>query len=207
MPALNSSNILFNRPFNTNYDFTVSFTYTMSAGSSTPVQNNGFSIFFIDGSYQMLAGGGSGAGLGIISSTDTSPLSSVNGFFAGIGFDIQGTWCRNSSPFTTGNATAVPYSLGLRVTPDFTFVSSVVPLDRTIMYPYNLVNTVRLSVRNNFRSITIDKLSSNGSYNKITTFDSSILPNIGRLPATGKFGIGFSGDTIFNVQDISLNYA
>jgi len=206
MPSLNSSSILTNRLFNTKYDFTASFTCKMSAGSDTPVQNNGFSLFFIDGATSGLVGGGSGAGLGIISNTDTSSTSAVNGFFAGIGFDVQGTWSRNSAPFTSGNGSSVPYNIGLRVSSDFTFVNSVIPTDTTVMYPYNTVNTIRISTRNQFRSIYIDKLYDK-TYSRIASFNSSILPDSGILPPTGKFGIGFSGDTIFSVQDISFNYS
>jgi len=206
MPNINCSSILFNKPFNTNYDFTVSFTYTMSAGSTTPVQNNGFSVFFINGNQSTLVGGGSGQGLGIISNTNTTSTSAVSGVFAALGFDVLGTYSKNANPFTSGNVSTIPYNIGLRTTSDFTFINSIIPTDSTLFYPYNTVNTIRISVRNQFRTITISKLY-NSVYKTVATFDSTSIPNLGKLPQTGKFGIGFSGDTLFNVQDINLNYS
>jgi len=177
----------------------------MSAGSATPTQNNGFSVFFINGNTTTLIGGGSGQGLGIISNTDVTTTSAVSGLFAAIGFDVQGTFSKNSYPFNSGNASSIPNSICLRVTPDFKFIGSTT-LPLSVTYPYNNINTIRIDVRNKFRTITISTLN-NTLYTPLTTFDSSYLINSGTLPSTGKFGIGFSGDTVFYVQDINVNYS
>jgi len=177
----------------------------MSAGSVTPVQNNGFSVFFIDGSQNTLVGGGSGQGLGIVSNTDTSSTSAVQGLFAALGFDVQGTFSKNASPFTSGLPSTTPNSLCLRITSDLNYVGSII-LPSNILYPYTINNTLRIDVRNRFRNITVSKLY-NTTYLPLTTFDCSTLTNLGKLPANGKVGIGFSGDTKFYVKDINLNYS
>ena len=55
---IHCSSILYNQAFNPSYDFTVSFTYTMNTSGTNPVNNYGFSVFFIDGLYNAILGGG-----------------------------------------------------------------------------------------------------------------------------------------------------
>jgi hypothetical protein len=207
MANLACSNILYDKAFKTSRDFTASFTYTMSA-IDVPTSNNGFCVFFTDGAQAGLGGGGSGPGLSIVSSTDTTSSSAVYSVFTVVGFDVQGTFSQaNSIPaFLTGNGSVTPLVIGLRVTPDFTFVSSAAPTDNTILYPYNTTHTIRVDVRNNFRSIVVSNLV-NKNYNELIRFDSSLLVTQNKLPVTAKFGIGFSGDLLFEVQDITLNYS
>ena len=208
MASLKSSNILYNVPFNTVSDFSVSFTYTMkvSAGD-TPVQNDGFSIFFIDGKTQYLVGGGSGAGLGLVSGTDTTATSAVSGIFTSIGFDIRGNFAKKNiiPAFTTGNVTNVPNNLTIRLTPDFTFFGSIITPDPYLMAT-NVTNAIRIDVRNQFRNININKLYNN-YYSQIASFNTTSLYNLNGVPSTAKFGIGYSGDTVFAVQDINFNYS
>lgn len=206
------SNILYNQPFDTIYDFTVSFTYTMNTSGFNPAQNYGFSVFFIDGGVQSLSGGGCGVGLGAVSSTTTTSTSAVSGIFATVGFDITGEFSKiNGLPiFTTGTAVAVPNSIGLRITSDFIYVSS---FDTYLTNPYlygplgpaptpEAYQTVRVGVRKNFGLIDIFSLN-NQTYIKLGTFKT----NLSSIPATAKCGIGYSGDTLFEVQNITLNYS
>jgi len=205
---LNCSNILLNQPFTTVNDFTVSFTYTMNTGGFDPANNNGFSVFFIDGSYNSISGGGSGAGLGAVSSAGVG----VNGVFAILGFDIQGFFSQiNSIPaFTTGNASAVANSIGLRVSPSYTFVGSqyVFPINPNLYGPLgpvptaNAYQTVRICVRKNFTEIDVYSLN-NETYVKLATFNINVPFS---LPNSAKMGIGYSGDTYFQVQNITVNY-
>lgn len=204
---LHCSNILLNQAFTTVNDFTVSFTYTMNTGGFDPINNNGFSVFFIDGSYNTLAGGGPGPGLGAISSSGTA----VNGVFATVGFDIQGFFCQiNSIPaFTTGNTSIVANSIGLRVSPNFTFAGSqyVYPINPNLYGPLGpaptaqAYQTIRICVRKNFTEIDVYSLA-NQTYVKLATFNF----NVPSLPSTGKVGIGYSGDTLFEVQNLTVNY-
>ena len=202
MSTLACSNILYNNQFNTDYDFSVSFVYKMDTQSITPVNNNGFGLFFIDGNNSTLTGGGSGVGLGAIKTDGTS----VSGMFAIVGFDVQGTFTQiNSiSAFTTGNASQNPLSIGARVSTNYTFLSAL-PLPDVTAFDYDIEHTIRLDVRNKFRTITVNKLLNNNYY-QLATFNSSYLIDNGVLPALGKFGISYSGDTIFTVKDINLNY-
>ena len=207
MANLACSNILYDKVFNTSRDFTASFTYTMSA-VDVPISNNGFCVFFTDGAIAGLGGGGSGPGLSIVSSTDTTASSAVYGAFTVVGFDVQGTFSQaNSIPaFLTGTGSLTPLVIGLRMTQDFTYINSAAPTDSTVLYPYNTTHTIRVDVRNNFRTIVVSNLV-NKNYNELVRFDSSLIVTQNKLPATAKFGIGFSGDLLFEVQDITLNYS
>lgn len=200
------SSILYNQGFNTAYDFTVSFTYTMNTSGTNPVNNYGFSVFFIDGLFNIINGGGCEAGLGVASNT-----SGVQGAFCALGFDIKGEFSKqNSIPFfTTGTATAVPNSIGLRVSSLFTYVSSC---DISTANPYlygplgpaptqYAYQTVRVGVRDNFRRIDVHSLN-NQTYVKLASFETGLSS----VPPIAKMGIGYSGDTLFQVSNITLNY-
>jgi len=204
---LHSSNILLNQPFTTLNDFTVSFTYTMNTSGNDPTNNNGFSVFFIDGSYNTLTGGGQGPGLGAVATNGIG----VNGVFAILGFDVQGFFSQqNSIPaFTTGNASAIANSIGLRISPSYTFVGSqyVYPINPYLYGPLGptptseAYQTVRICVRKNFTEIDVYSLN-NETYVKLATFNFKV-PS---LPNNAKVGIGYSGDTLFQVQNITVNY-
>jgi hypothetical protein len=208
---VHSSNILFNLPFESKYDFTVSFTYRMNTNSTSPTANDGFSVFFIDGRVQDLSGGGEGAGLGLISSTDTTATSAVSGMFLAVGFDITGEFFKSSGvpAFNTGTVTAQPSSVGIRVTSDFAYISSVQTYDKNPYLfgplgvdptPYEY-QTVRVGVRKNFGSVDVYSLN-NETYIKLATFNTQLTT----IPPIAKFGISYSGDTLFEVQNITLNY-
>lgn len=205
------SNILYNQSIDTRYDFTISFTYTMNTSGFDPSQNYGFSVFFIDGSVSTLQGGGCGAGLGVVSSTTNISTSAVGGIFLTVGFDITGEFNKiNGLPiFTTGTAAAVPNSIGLRTTTDFTYITS---FDVYNINPYlfgplgptqtpEAYQTVRVCARKNFSQIDVYSLN-NQTYVKLASFQT----NLAVLPSTAKCGIGYSGDTLFEVQNITLNY-
>jgi len=204
---VNCSNILLNQPFTTANDFTVSFTYTMNTSGTDTTTNYGFSVFFIDGGINSLTGGGTGPGLGVVSSTGNA----VNGVFATIGFDITGLFSKILSipPFTTGNTNQVTNSIGLRVSPNFTFAGSyyIFPINPYLYGPLGpettaeAYQTVRVSVRKNFTEIDVYSLA-NETYVKLATFNL----NLSALPSTAKMGIGYSGDTFFEVQNITVNY-
>lgn len=207
MATLRCSNIIYNQPFNTAYDFSVSFNYTMDDYEGLPVQNNGFSIFFVEGLQNAPYGGGTGAGLSLISDTVTNEMSAVSGIFCAVGFDIQGTFCKAGEvpAFTTGNAGTIPFSIGCRITPDFEFISSTVPNDTTTVLPLSVIKTVRIDARNRFNTLTISSLVGK-EYVQLAQFDTSALIETGKLPKNAKFGIGYSGDTDFIVSDITFNY-
>lgn len=204
---VNCSNILINQPFTTLNDFTISFTYTMNTSGTDTITNYGFSVFFIDGSISSLTGGGTGPGLGVISSAG----SAVNGVFATVGFDITGLFSKLLSipPFTTGNPIQVSNSIGLRIAPNFTYAGSyyVFPLNPNLYGPLGPVptpyafQTVRVNVRKNFTEIDVYSLN-NETYVKLASFNF----NLSALPSTAKVGIGYSGDTLFEVKNITLNY-
>jgi hypothetical protein len=207
MATLRCSNILYNEPFNTAYDFSVSFNYTMDDYEGLPIQNNGFAIFFVEGLQTQPVGGGTGAGLSLISDTVTDTMSAVSGIFCAVGFDIQGTFCRTGivPAFITGNPNTIPLSIGCRITPDFEFVSSVVPNDTTTVLPLSVIKTVRIDARNRFNTLTVSTKVGK-DYVPLIEFDTSSLIKTGKLPANAKFGIGYSGDTDFIVSDITFNY-
>lgn len=204
---LHSSSILYDQIFDTLYDFTVSFTYNLNAGGFTPTQNYGFAVFFIDGKVPTLQGGNWGPGLGVVGSSGTS-LSAISGVFATLGFDFSGEFCqKNTLPvFATGNNNAITNSLGLRITTDFIFVSSYkVSLIDPFIYAYRPANvsthTVRIGVRKNFKQIDVYSLNGN-DYVRLVSFNT----NLSSIPPTAKCGISFSGDTLFNVSNLTLNY-
>lgn len=208
---LHCSNILFTENFDTRYDFTASFTYTMNTSGTNPVQNSGFSVFFIQGNTATLQGGGSGAGLGVVSGTDTSSTSAVSGIFLTLGFDITGEFSKIGGlpVFTTGTSIAIPNSLGLRITTDFIYVSSyyINPIAPNLYGPLGptptdkAYQTVRIGVRKNFSNIDVYSLNDQ-TYVKLVSFQT----NLSSIPSTAKFGIGYSGDTLFEVQNLTFNF-
>ena len=207
------SNILVNQAFTTANDFTVSFTYNMDTGGFNPVANDGFAVFFIDGNVANLLGGGLGPGLGVVSGTDTSSTSAVQGVFATLGFDIAGNFSiQNSIPvFTTGRTdpTNVSNLITLRSTSDFTYIDSsyTVPINPYLFGPLGpaatpeAFQTIRVSVRNSFSRIDVHSLSDQ-TYVKLASFNT----NLSSIPPFAKCGISYSGDTIFNVRNITVNY-
>lgn len=205
------SNILYNQSVNTKYDFTISFTYTMNTSGFDPSQNYGFSVFFIDGDVPLLQGGGCGAGLGAVSSTTNTSTSAVSGIFLTVGFDITGEFNKlNGLPvFTTGTAVAVPNSIGIRTTTDFTYITSfdIFSINPNLYGPLGpnptpeAFQTVRVCARKNFSQVDVYSLD-NQTYVKLASFQT----NLTALPPTAKCGIGYSGDTLFEVQNITLNY-
>lgn len=204
------SNVLYNNIFNTLYDFTVSFNFTMNTAGYTPVNNNGFSVFFIDGKIPTVYGGGCNSGLGVISSTDTTTASAVSGMFAVLGFDIIGNFFKaNGLPqFTTGTVAATANSVGLRANTSsyMTYISSISSNNPYLFGPLGVIptayanQTVRIGVRKNFTEIDVYSIV-NSDYSKIIT----IQTNLTSVPPTAKFGIGYSGDTLFEVNDITVN--
>lgn len=199
------SNVLYNQGFSTQYDFTASFTYTFNTSGTDPVNNYGFSVFFIDALYNALDGGGCGGGLGVANS------SGIVGSFCAIGFDIKGEFSKqNSVPFfTTGTASAVPNSVALRTSTSLTYITS---FDVTNINPYlygplgptptqYAYQTIRIGVRKNFQEIDVWSLN-NQTYVKLATFNTYLTS----YPLVAKMGIGYSGDTLFQVSNITLNY-
>lgn len=201
MPSLACSNILHDNAFNTSYDYTVSFKYKMDTQGVTPVQNNGFGLFFIDGTQTSISGGGSGAGLGIVDA-----LSYIPGVFAIIGFDVQGTFSQINSiaPFTTGNVGQIIPNIGMRAGSTYNFLGSPTLTDNSA-FDYDVEHTIRLDIRNKFRTVKVSILKDK-TYNLLATFDSSYLTDNFLLPSIAKFGISFSGDTVFTVKDITVNF-
>ena len=207
------SNILYNETFSTQYDFTASFSYVMNTSGFTPADNYGFSVFFIDGIQPTIYGGGCYQGLGVISPTDFSTSSAVKGVFLTLGFDIPGNFSKiNGLPqFSTGTVTAQPSSICLRITSDFLYVSSVqVPYDYNLFGVFtplsanpipNASQTIRIGARNGFNQIDVYSLNSQ-TYQKLVSFNT----NLTSIPTTAKFGIGYSGDTLFSVKNITMNY-
>lgn len=205
------SNILYSQAIDTRYDFTVSFTYTMNTSGFNPSQNYGFSVFFINGNVPSLIGGGCGPGLGAVSSTTNTSTSAVSGIFLTLGFDITGEFSKvNGLPvFLTGTALPEPNSIGLRLTTDFVYITSfnIFSINPYLFGPLGpaptaeAYQTVRICARKNFNQIDIYSLN-NQTYIKLATFQT----NISSLPNTAKFGVGYSGDTLFEVQNITLNY-
>lgn len=215
------SNILLDQPFLTANDFTISFTYTMNTSGTDPILNNGFSVFFIDGSVSTLSGGGSGPGLGVVSQGGShgrpQPVSKVNGVFATVGFDIIGTFSQinTTTSFSTGLVNPNPNSIALRISPNFTYVYSsylnlsgyTIPLNPNLYGPLGpaatpeAYQTVRVCVRKNFSEINVYSLA-NETYIKLATFNFYLSS----LPLNAKVGIGYSGDTLFQVQNLTVNY-
>ena len=209
---IHCSNVLYNDVFNTLYDFTVSFNFTMNTGGYYPVSNNGFSVFFIDGNIPTVNGGGCGAGLGVISDTNVTTTSAVSGMFAVVGFDIIGNFFKaNGLPqLTTGTVAATANSVGLRANTStyMTYITSVVSNNPYLFGPLGVTptafanQTVRIGVRKNFTEIDVYSIV-NDVYTKISTFQT----NLTSVPTTAKFGIGYSGDTMFEVNDITINHS
>lgn len=205
---IHCSNILYNDIFETLYDFTVSFNFTMNSTGSALTNNNGFSVFFTNGA--PLTGGGCGAGLGVISGTDVTATSAVSGMFAVVGFDIIGNFFKvNGLPqLTTGTAFASANSVGLRANTNtfMTYISSVSSNNPNLFGPLGSTptafanQTVRIGVRKNFTEIDVSSLVDN-TYLKISTFQTKLTS----IPTTAKFGIGYSGDTLFEVSNITVN--
>jgi len=208
---IHCSNILYNQAFNTDYDFTMSFTYTMNTSGTDPVNNYGFGVFFVNGSTNTLQGGGVGPGLGVVSSTGTVPT----GTFAIVGFDITGQFCtiNSISPFATGIPAGQANNdlIGLRVGPSFQYINSVYvdgitpkpnifgPIGPTENYWSS--PTIRVGVRRGFREIEVASLNDK-QYVTLATFQT----NLSSTPSTAKVGIGYSGDTLFQIQNLTLNY-
>lgn len=208
------SNILYNEAFSTSYDFTASFSYVMNTDGVLPSDNYGFSVFFIDGNEPTAFGGGCYQGLGVISPTDFSSTSAVKGVFLTLGFDIPGNFSKiNGLPqFLTGTATAQPSSICLRITSDFLYISSYeVPYSTNIfgVFPplsdnptLSASKTIRIGARNKFSQIDVYTLN-NQTYEKVVSFNTLLTT----IPNTAKFGIGYSGDTLFSVKNITMNYS
>lgn len=208
------SNILYNEAFSTDYDFTASFSYVMNTSSFTPADNYGFSVFFIDGNEPTAFGGGCYQGLGVISPTDFSSTSAVKGVFLTLGFDIPGNFSKiNGLPqFLTGTATPQPSSICLRITSDFLYVSSIqVPYSFNIFGLFSPLSanpipdatqTIRIGARNGFNQVDVYVLN-NQTYEKVVTFNT----NLTTIPNTAKFGVGYSGDTLFSIKNLTFNYS
>lgn len=199
---LQCSNILYDQPFDTDSDFTVSFSYNFSLNGDTSTVNNGFSVFFIDGNINPLIGGGCGAGLGVVSGTDVTSTSSVSGVFLAIGFDKTGDFCKVNGipPFTTGTITTNPSSIGLRITTDFTYITSVDNFYPTF-FSNDTDQTVRVRLRKKASELLVDVLN-NQTYQNLLTCK-TLLSSV---PQIAKFGIGYSGETYFQVKNITVNY-
>ena len=203
------SNILYNEGFDTAYDFTASFTYTFDTGGFTPAANYGYCVFFIDGLTNGVTGGGCNQGLGVIA---TNGSSKIDDMFLALGFDFTGQFTANGSVpvFNTGTPSPQPNSICLRVsatTTDLQYISSFVLNDNTIFYPLGdgpapwNTQTIRIGVRNSFKNIDVYQLVDT-VYQKLVTFNT----NLSGLPSSAKFGISYSGDTLFQVKNITLNY-
>lgn len=200
------SNVLYDIGFNTTYDFTASFTYTIDTGGFTPANNYGFSVFFIDGSFNGAVGGGCAEGLGVI---DPAGPSYVDGLFLALGFDFTGNFTAQTggTVFTTGTPTPEPDSICLRADTYFLYISSIQYTDVPLFYPIEAdpvpwaTQTIRIGVRNNFQYLDVYCLN-NQTYQKLATFKT----NLSTIPQFAKFGIGYSGDTLFKVKDITINY-
>lgn len=201
------SNVTFSDPFNTEYDFTVSFTYTMNTSGFNPAANYGFSVFFTDGSQTLVNGqGGCGAGLGVASNT-TPPV----GLFCIVGFDITGEFFKvgGLAAFTDGTATPIPNSVGIRTGTNYKYIDSN---DTFLINPYLFgplgpaatpyaYQTVRVCVRKKFQQIDVYSLA-NQTYVLLGSYSTDLLS----VPATARMGISYSGDTLFEVSNITLNF-
>jgi hypothetical protein len=200
------SNVLYNYPINTKYDFTASFTYSIDTGGFNPSNNYGFSIFFINGSSSEAVGGGCAEGLGII---DPAGSSYVGGLFLAAGFDFTGNFTAKTlgTAFTTGTPTPQPNSICIRADTYFLYISSIQYTDVPLFYPIEAdpvpwsTQTIRVGVRSNFQYLDLYFLN-NQTYQKLATFKT----NLTTIPASMKFGIGYSGDTLFQVKNITMNY-
>jgi len=211
MASVTYSNTLYNQLYPTDHPFSVKFTYTMAVSTGdTSVQNDGFSIFFVNTPFTSpsLSGGGSGPGLGLVSSTDnSSSLSAVSGVFAAIGFDVLGNYTKiNSIPgFTTGIDVNMPKNITLRLTPNFIFKNNIMPVDQSI-FAINTPVTLKMDVSNQFKKIEISKLYAN-NFSRIASFELSDLNSTNDIPENAYMGISYSGDTSFNVSNVCLNYS
>lgn len=194
------SNFLVSKSFNTDHDFTASFTYTLSESGGTPVDLNGFSMFFVDSEVNQLQGGGSGPGLGVVTDTTTSSSSAISGLFMTIGFDVSGYFAQSGAipQFTTGEVSPLPKSLTLRIT-DFQHVTSIVPKYDFIQYDKD--HQVRVRFRKQFTVLHIDFLE-NGSYTNYYTYQTQLSSR----PYNAKMGIGFSGDALFYLGNLTMSY-
>jgi hypothetical protein len=201
------SNITYSQSFNTDYDFTVSFTYTMNTGGFNPVANNGFSVFFTDASQTLVNGqGGCGAGLGVASNT-TPP----NGLFCIVGFDITGNFFRvgGIAAFTNGTAVAIPNSVGVRTGTNYKYIgsNSTFTINPNLFGPLGpaptpyAYQTVRVCVRKKFQQIDVYSLN-NKDYVLLGSFNTGL----NSVPANARFGISYSGDTLFEVSNITANF-
>lgn len=202
------SNISYSEAFNTDYDLTISFTYTMNTSGFDPVANYGFSVFFTDGSQALVNGqGGCGAGLGVASNT-TPP----DGLFCIVGFDITGEFFKigGLAAFTDGTVTPIPNSVGIRTGTNYKYIASndTFPINPYLFGPLGptptqyAYQTVRVCVRKKFQQIDVYSLS-NQTYILLGSYETGL----NSVPSTARAGISYSGDTLFEVGNITLNYS
>lgn len=205
MATQHCSNIYYTPNIDTTYDFTASFNYVMQYDGGAPTANFGFAIFFVNGSASPLQGGGCYEGIGVVSQTDVTSTSAINGIFLTLGLDYNGNFTiKNYLPyFDTGTNTLNPSSICLRTGTEFTYISSaqVSNLPVNIFEPIDNEQTLRLCVRNNFKLIELYWLNNN-EYEKLVSFE-TLLQNV---PPTAKFGIAYSGDTFLSLKNITFNY-
>jgi hypothetical protein len=196
--------LLYLTNFSPIYDFTVSFKYNFNTGGAGSTQNNGFGIFFVTSNIFFNEGGGPGNGLGMVDTTNLTSLSSIVGVYLTIGFDRIGNYCVQGAPpyFPTGLASQIPNSITIRKNySDFDFLSCIAPsVDSIFLEDTDTI--IRIGMRKMFQTANIDVLSGD-RYINIATFDTQILPDT--LPGGLKFGISYSGDTEFTIQDINVN--
>lgn len=203
-----TASILYIQNINPVYDFTVSFLYKFDTdGEVTPVNPNyGFGVFFVTSDIVYHSGGGGGPGLGMVDTTNITPLSCITGLYFSIGFDVAGGYSRSGAPpyFATG----LPYSSPLTITSrkdytDCNFLSCIAPINANdALFSYDVYRRVRINVRKMFSTVTVDVLSG-GEYVNVASFDTLILPN--SLPSGLKFGISYSGATYFTIKDVTVN--
>ena len=227
MSAGFSSNILFKQPLSSREDIFVSFLIqnpvaevsfgdlVLQSGDKLLLQDStflslnysliydGFGIFLLDSNVFALTGGGSGAGLGLITDTIHTSISAISGFFLCAMFDVNGMFgaYRSLDQFTTGSNTPQLSSISVRKLSSFKFVGSqsIHGLDRPFGDEWNVF---RVAFKNNMQQVVYYEYK-NGVYSPLVTFDTNIP--FTSIPQNVRVGLTWSGNFPISVKNININ--
>lgn len=238
------SNVVYNQPFDPRDDITVSFLYSspsIDTGDNLLLQGgefdqslfeletsgdylvlnsgadfNGIGVFLIDGSINILSGGGSGStnadlssvdpGIGMVTDTITTASSAISGFIGAVVLDQSGAFGKQGSleQFTTGTSELSSGNIVVRTfnseTATFPFKGSEAPSSPTVVE--ESFNIFRVGFKRRLQDIVFYKKDGN-AYEPDVSFTTDIA--LSAIPESVKIGFTYSGTKPTDLKNIAVN--